>query len=248
MSMSRRCRQLRKLFRLLPVPLFRKGMLRGVAATVEHAAFLSAVAPAFVVDVGANKGQFALFVRQRFPHARIVSFEPMRKAAGHFVRLFLGDGRTLLHPVAIGPEERTASMHISARDDSSSLLAIDALQSELFPGTQEAGREDVRVAPLENFLSEGDIPPDSLLKVDVQGYELEALKGCGGLLSRFAWVYVECSFVRLYESQALADDVIAFLQGQGFVLSGIYNLAQDAEGRPVQADFAFHNRAVMLPS
>jgi len=242
-TLPRRLRQICKLFRLLPSAVFRRGLRHGVAATVEHAAFFASIAPDMVVDIGANKGQFALFVRDRFPHARIVSFEPMRKAASRYARLFLGDTRTMLHPAAIGPDEGVANMYISARDDSSSLLPIDALQTELFPGTQEIGREEVRVAPLSAFLTAEDIPADALLKLDVQGFELRALEGCDGLLSRFAWIYVESSFVRLYEGQALADDVIAFLQARGFALSGIYNLAQDDKGRPIQADFTFTRRS-----
>ncbi|MGH9448085.1 MAG: FkbM family methyltransferase [Terriglobia bacterium] len=48
-----------------------------------------------------------------------------------------------------------------------------------------------------------------LFKLNVQGHELEALKACEDLLDRFAYVYVECSFMELYKGQALADEVIA---------------------------------------
>jgi len=79
----------------------------------------------------------------------------------------------------------------------------------------------------------------ALLKLDVQGFELEALKGCEDLLHCFAWVYAECSFVELYEGQALADGVIAWLRERGCVLSGVYNMTYDKQGRAVQADFLF---------
>ncbi len=78
-----------------------------------------------------------------------------------------------------------------------------------------------------------------LLKLDVQGYELQALRGCETLLDAFAWVYCECSFVELYQGQALADEVIAWLRARGFALLGAYNMAFDHAGRAVQADFLF---------
>jgi hypothetical protein len=73
----------------------------------------------------------------------------------------------------------------------------------------------------------------------VQGFELPALAGCEGVLDRFAWVYVECSFMELYAGQALADEVIAWLRERGLRLSGVYNMAYDGEGRAVQTDFLF---------
>lgn len=78
-----------------------------------------------------------------------------------------------------------------------------------------------------------------LLKLDVQGYELQALRGCETLLDAFAWVYCECSFVELYQGQALADEVIAWLRAHGLRLIGVYNMAFDHAARAVQADFLF---------
>jgi len=243
MNIIRRLRQARKLLRLLPNPAFRRGLAHGIAATVEHEGYLASIMPEFVADIGANTGQFALAIRARFPAARIVSFEPLAGPARKYAKLFAGDALTTLHNAAIGPLAETRAIHVSARADSSSLLPIGKLQSQLFPGTEEAGVENVRVAPLDAFVKAEDIPQGSLLKIDVQGFELEALKGCRGLLSRFRWAYVECSFLPLYEGQALADEVLSFLRAEGFAISGIYNLSEDGRGRAVQADFAFERRA-----
>jgi hypothetical protein len=49
----------------------------------------------------------------------------------------------------------------------------------------------------------------------------------------------ECSFVALYAGQALADEVIAWLRERGLRLIGVYNMANDRDGRAVQADFLF---------
>jgi len=57
-------------------------------------------------------------------------------------------------------------------------------------------------------------------------------------------IYVECSFVELYQGQALADEVISFLREENFSLSGIYNLNYDKSGRAIQGDFLFTNRLI----
>ena len=92
---------------------------------------------------------------------------------------------------------------------------------------------------LEDVLRPDEIAAPALLKLDVQGYELEALRGCESLLGRFNQVYCECSFVSLYEGQALADEVIAWLRERSFRLVGVYNMAYDRRGKGVQADLLF---------
>jgi hypothetical protein len=97
----------------------------------------------------------------------------------------------------------------------------------------------VRVAPLREFVPASDIESPALLKLDVQGFELEALRGCEDMLNQFAYVYAECSFVELYARQDLADEVISWLRERGFRLRGVHNMDYDRDGRAIQADFLF---------
>lgn len=236
----------RKLARLIVVPLWRVALLRHyVAAGPEHGFVMQHLGEIrTVVDIGANCGQFALAARHFFPAAHIESFEPLSEAADVYKSVFANDSNTTLYEVAIGPESGEATIHISRRADSSSLLPIGAVQDRLFPGTAQAGTATIKVAPLSAYVVAADIDGPALLKLDVQGFELQALKGCEEALESFTWVYVECSFIELYEGQALADEVIAWLRDRDFGLCGIYNTVYDAARRPVQADFLFGKKAV----
>jgi FkbM family methyltransferase len=216
-----------------------QGLRFRVAAAFEHEPVLQQLNCRTIVDVGANRGQFALVARRCYPQATIFSFEPLSKPANRYRRVFAGDERVKLNEVAVGPSVGKVTIYVSARDDSSSLLPITALQNQIFPGTSEIGQETVRIAPLREFVRSEDIEPPALLKIDVQGYELETLKGCESLLDRFANIYVECSFVELYAGQASASEVIDFLHERGFLLKGIYNITYDRSGFAVQADFLF---------
>ncbi|MEM9403006.1 MAG: FkbM family methyltransferase [Pseudomonadota bacterium] len=234
----------RKLLRLLVSKVYFKGLLKRVAAAVEHDSVIDFIQPRTVVDIGANRGQFALMVRKVCPDARIYSFEPLPGPADRYERLFESDDQASLFRKAIGEVETTMRMNVSMRDDSSSLLPITEEQISVFPGTGHSGTLDVQVAPLSSALEEEDIQSRSLLKLDVQGYELEVLKGCATLLGRFDEVYVECSFIELYGGQSLASDIIAFLSGQQFNLVGVFNMTFDASKRPIQADFLFSRSRV----
>ncbi len=78
-----------------------------------------------------------------------------------------------------------------------------------------------------------------MLKLDVQGFEYEALSGCESMLSSFDLIYCECSFVELYSGQKLAADVVDWLSARGFRIKGIFNPAYDGQGQTIQADILF---------
>lgn len=238
MAIRELIRKAAKLAALARQPLYRRGIGLGVGAGIEHERLLLRHPCRTLVDIGANRGQFALVARRSWPDAQIYSFEPLEAPCRLFRRVFAGDSRTRLFSAGIAPVRERRVIHLSRREDSSSLLPIGA-QAEFFPGTEEAGRVEVEVGPLGEWLSAPEIEPPAFLKIDVQGFEGEVLRGSEPLSDRFAYVYVEASFVELYQGQALADEVIRFLQDAGFRLEGIHNLAYAASGMAVQGDFFF---------
>jgi hypothetical protein len=88
----------------------------------------------------------------------------------------------------------------------------------------------------------GDLGERNLLKIDVQGFELEVLKSAETLLPGFRWIYAECSAVALYEGQALADEVIQWLKMRQFDLVGRFNPSRGRDGALLQADLLFQLR------
>jgi FkbM family methyltransferase len=211
-----------------------------VLAGAEHRFILSRELTT-VIDIGANRGQFALAARQWASKARVISFEPLLGPAQIFRQVFSNDSQVTLHEVAIGNDSSEAIIHVSGRDDSSSLLPISMLQDKLFPGTAERSTAVIRVEPLHALVKRDEIKSPALLKIDVQGYEYETLMGCQSLLQAFEQIYCECSFVELYTGQKLASEVIAWLAEQEFSLVGVHNTTYDDAGLCVQADLLFSN-------
>ncbi len=234
--------KLKKLLFILKDGFYRNVFFsHGVAASVEHDVLLKNLSGKIqsVIDIGANRGQFALAARNAFPNAKIVSFEPLSEPAKIYRKVFKDDPLVTLYEVALGREIGESVIHVSNANNSSSLLPITDLQNKLFHGTSEKEVRRVSVKPLDEVISKSDIQAPALLKMDVQGFEKEVLLGCETLLPLFTCVYVECSFVELYAGQSLAHEVISFLGGHGFGLSGIYNMSYDRSGLAVQGDFFF---------
>ena len=236
---SGRVRKAKKLFRILAVPAYWRGARFGVAAAVEHEPAALDHAYRTVIDVGANRGQFLLVAARRFPEAALFAFEPLPDPRATLQRI-VQRGRSLhVFDVALAAVAGSATFHVARADDSSSLLSISADQISIFPGTDEIEQLPVRTARLDEVLRPGDIESPALLKIDVQGGELDVLRGSTGLLAVITTVLVECSFQQLYEGQLLADDVVHFLHVRGFRLHSVGSPLTGPRGRPVQADFVF---------
>src|SRR5262249_1907639 len=128
----------------------------GVAATVEHTAALNRFMFDSIVDIGANKGQFATFARARFPQSRIISFEPLDRPARIFEALFCNDPETRLVRAAVSSQRGSLLVKVTAEDDSSSSLNIGKLQSQAF-GTIVVDTREVPAGPLSDFICDDDL-------------------------------------------------------------------------------------------
>lgn len=227
-------RKIAKLTRIAITPSLWRAACHGVAATVEHDAALEDYSFATVIDAGANKGQFAVYALFRWPRARVISFEPLPEPRAKLARVT--GGRAEIHDCALGAEAGEACMHIASRADSSSLLALGKRQKTIFK-MEEVAELTVPVRRLDGCVG-SDLTRPSLLKIDVQGYELEVLKGASGLLHAIDAVYVEVSWTELYQGQAMHDEVDALLAGAGFKSAGTFN-EHLHDGEPIQADILY---------
>ena len=233
--------RLRKYAKLLQTPGCWPALLHGVAATLDHDTALGRDSFATVIDVGANKGQFAVYARSRWPKARLICFEPLPEPRAKLVRVTRGKAE--IHDGALGAAPGEGRMHLATRTDSSSLLALGARQKAIY-GMEESGALHVPIKRLDACLAT-PLPQPVLLKIDVQGFELEVLKGATGLLPQIDAAYVEVSYVELYEGQALHEEIERFLIDAGFSLDGRFN-THVHQGEPVQADLLFRRRTSSL--
>jgi hypothetical protein len=108
-------------------------------------------------------------------------------------------------------------MHVTAFSDSSSLLPPSENNQVRF-GTKEVGTVETSVRRLDDYRREHDRPFPDLIKLDVQGYELEVLTGAEECLASAKAVIAEVSFVDYYEGQAEFHEVVGFLARFGLFL------------------------------
>lgn len=141
-----------------------------------------------VVDVGANVGQFASAIKTFVPRARIISVEPDPDTHAKLVHNLAGMSRARSHQVAVGEHREVLALH----------RHHVSLMTTLRPGeVEEYDPElmvDVDVVPLDELTQ--DLPRIDLLKIDVEGFEVEALRGAPQTLSRTRYLLIEIGLGR----------------------------------------------------
>ncbi|HBE71615.1 MAG TPA: hypothetical protein DDW52_26020 [Planctomycetaceae bacterium] len=123
-------------------------------------------------------------------------------------------------PEALGPETATRTLFHTRHPGSSTLLAPDPAIGERF-GRPEyfdvVDRSEVSVSPLDHVCTQYELQLPHYLKVDVEGGELDVLRGATATLQQSVIaVRLEVCFFPMRENHPLAWDLMSYLQGFAF--------------------------------
>ena len=196
-----------------------------------------------VLDVGANKGQFASEIRQCGYAGRMVSFEPLSQAHDELMQSSAGDHLWDAYPrCALGDHDGEVEINIAGNSESSSILPMLESHRSAAPGSAYQGKEIVPIKTLDTvarqYLKD---PRAAFLKIDTQGFEWQVLDGARETLPYVKGILVELSLVPLYEGQHLWREVIERLDAEGFTLWAFKPVFSDqATGRTLQVDGIFY--------
>ena len=198
-----------------------------------------------VVDVGANVGQFARGLRAAGFAGRIISIEPQRDAHEALVSHASKDplrNWQVMPCVAVGEVESTLDLHIAGNSWSTSLLPVLDAHTDAEPSSRKVRTERIPVKRLDDLLRTTDLVLSQplLIKLDVQGYESQVLRGATGVLPAASAILTEMSLTPLYDGQVMWRDLYDQIIAYGFEVFDINpGFADPSTGRLLQMDGLF---------
>ncbi|MFM5884198.1 MAG: FkbM family methyltransferase [Novosphingobium sp.] len=195
-----------------------------------------------VIDVGANTGQFAREMRGKFPRAHIISFEPLPEPFAELQAWARADGNATAVNIGLGESEGVLPFHRHVgHSASSSLLPTHSEGVARFPQMGRAELTEIRVRRLDDALADlgRDIGPRTLLKLDVQGFEEQVMRGAERTLGQVAALITEVNVGPMFEGQAEFLALCTRAYAAGLRYAGNYAQYPAPDGEVIFLDAMF---------
>lgn len=225
-----------------------------IARDLLHLAGRPSGAP-HIVDGGCHVGRFALEAVDVFPQARVLAFEPDPDSFAAAQRNTASVPGIQILNYALGETEGRAEFFRGPMTATNSLLPRPRSEQQPYYPPEAAldGGSFVDVATLDTICRDRDLVHIDVLKLDLQGGELAALRGAAELLrtNAVSALIVEIVFIRKYEAQPLLWEIWSYLDGFGYsmyaleeVKIGLYGSAAGGlrDGQWNQGDAVFISR------
>lgn len=227
-----------KLIKILFKPLWIKGLFYNIVATTEHE-YIKNYLPKIntLIDIGSNKGQFMIFLKYFYPHIEIYSFEPINEMIKKQKKFFKNKKKIYYFNYALGNKSDIKIFNITRRTDSSSLYKISK-NNNSNSDYDIIDKFKVKVNKLDNILTH-NIKKPILTKIDVQGYELEVLKGANKILDKIDYLFIEVSKNQIYINQAVYKEILIFLKKKNFIEIKASNWSKIKKTNFYQKDILF---------
>jgi FkbM family methyltransferase len=191
-----------------------------------------------VLDIGANIGEFSAISASLFPMVRIYAFEPISECVESIKEKHIPN--ITVHQIALGNQNGKTRFYISSWNPSSSLKQMGQRHKQNWPHTAENISTTVEVRRLDSFEADLNLKQDILVKVDIQGAEIEFIEGAKNTLSKAKVIIIEAGYVQLYEDEGMFDGVYNRLKELGFSFRGVLKQSQSkTDDSYLQADFVF---------
>lgn len=167
--------------------------------------------PRVIFDVGAATGDWARLAASIWPHAQVIGFEPNASNAPDLERCRAELPHFDFRTCFLGPERRAVEYR-----DRATQTSIYDLDGFVAANAGTPARAEMEV--IDELVGRGELPPPDLIKIDVQGFELDVLRGAERVLAGDCQaVLAEVNFYKSHPNIPTVDEVIAFLRERGFV-------------------------------
>jgi|688.fasta_scaffold27897_8 FkbM family methyltransferase len=177
-----------------------------------------------LIDLGANRGQFAIGVRACGYRGPLVSFEPDSVIFKKLEAAAKSDKQwETLNLAVIDSEDETMSFNVSSNlGYSSSLLSFSSNANRFYPRLETSKKITVNCISLKNVLKKYDFATSVFIKADIQGFEKQLFSFFDLKNSKnVSGVMIEISLTLIYEGEWSVLECLTYFELQGFNLIAV---------------------------
>ena len=127
------------------------------------------------------------------------------------------------------------NIHKSSWHPASSFREMSTIHKKNYPHSSEYEEIEVTIDILDNILQSESLNKNILIKMDVQGFEDEVIKGGVSIFKKARVVIVEVSFIELYKEEPLFHGIYSLLISMGFEYKGSLKQSMDKKDESRQA-------------
>lgn len=199
---------------------------------------LSYLPNAQIFDVGANIGQFGIDMRKSGFSGQIFSYEPVSDTFNELKKTIVSYRPWEAYKLGLGSSESKMNINISGNFGlSSSFLTMNDIHLQNFPKSKTLAQEIITVSTIDKQIDLLGIDSKHiLLKMDIQGFEFEALKGAAKNLSLIPLCFLEVSLKPLYSGEASLLEVLNLLATHGHEVIDVFRGIKTKNGELLQLD------------
>src|SRR6185437_97782 len=194
--------------------------------------------PVVIFDVGANIGEVTKKYDEIFTQSIIYCFEPVPDIFNELKKKYLNKNNIQCFNLALGKEESNITIHESVLSTQSSAnIRTSYVTESKVPGIADSIQVKkshiVKQTNLDSFCKKNSISNIHILKLDVEGSELDVLKGASELLSheQIDLIYTEVNFADIYENQSYYHDLASFLYTKNYKLFDLVLITKSQESK-----------------
>ena len=192
-----------------------------------------------VLDVGANSGQYGLFLRALGYKGYILSFEPVSSVFYSLLENCEKDEKWFCFNYALGDKNEEKVLNVYKSTVFSSFLKANDYSKNIWHSLERVKPETVKVFRLEDVWSELTSKLDCkkyMLKLDTQGFDKFVFDGAHNCLENIEVLQSEVSLIPVYEGMLQVYEVLNEFHKVNYFISGMYPINRDESLAVIEYD------------